>query len=132
MHNTLTIISLGLYLLACALPAYKLDNSTYQPGVGCLIVGILAILYNATAFMAWLANIPYFVGVIFNFYPHTKVPIWVIVAQCIGLAMSFGAFGVKKFLLDEAGHESNATITYGAFVWIIAMALMLVASFFRR
>lgn len=131
MRIALIFISLGLYILSCALPPYKLDNGGYYgPGLMCLLLGVFSIGLNGFAFLAWLANFPYWFGAISNFF---KWPVnLIITVQAVGLLLSLGAFAVTKVTLNEAGTEASASITYGAFVWMLSMFLMMVASILKK
>ena len=121
--------SLALYALACALPAYSSRRNNYSfRGIACLLVGALSLFYDTAAFIAWLANIPYFIAVFANF--SGKPSTWVFTVQIIGCVASLTAVLVDKMMLNESGSEISVNFSSGGLLWLLSMALMLAASFY--
>lgn len=123
MHFYLLLTSALLYLIACYLPAYRgIEHKDYSmPGFGCLMIGILAFMYNMLAWFAWLANI--FYGLAWLFY-YLNRPITAFVLSIIAVGLSFFSLSVKEMLLNEAGHKTTVRTGIGLYVWIASLVLL--------
>jgi hypothetical protein len=113
--------SLLLFLIACALPAARLENGTVWPGGQMLLSGALGALFGQ---FAWYANLLYFLTLIFVALGRRRVAL-VLSFGPILLALDMLAFPGTEILLDEGGVNKTRVLALlpGAWVWLAALTL---------
>lgn len=125
------VASLIAYLVACVLPAYTGESQgTKYNGVMCLFFGWMGIFYNYLMFLAWLANIPFFIGLFMFWYDKSKTIM--IILLIISVVLGSLAFTVKKILVNEAGHETQVTMGLGVYLWLASFIILLIGIFFTK
>ena len=122
-------ISLGLYLLACSLPALDMRKDGPSAGALILMAGWLGIFAGV---FAWYANPLWALGVIFAAL-RKRTP-----AIVFGvLALPLAATVFSDLGRELPGDEGNATKTAivrllpGAYVWFLSLLSLPVAAAFR-
>lgn len=138
VKKLLVIISLLFYVVACCITAYKTPPVTGADGISqsggmlgiiCLVFGWLSFTTGFTAFVAWLANFPYFINVVIVLVSKKmSLRIVSVLLAVISLFLSFGAFGVSEIMKDEGGNMEAVTFGPGLFLWIISFAIMVAAA----
>ncbi len=138
IKKILVIVSFLFYVVACCITAYKtptevgadgVSQSGGMLGITCLAFGWLSFTTGFTAFVAWLANFPYFINVVIVLISKKmSLRIVSVLLAVISLFLSFGAFGVSQIMKDEAGNMETVTLGPGLFVWVISFVIMIVAA----
>jgi hypothetical protein len=131
MKTGFLIASVISYLIASVLPAYtgESQGSKYQ-GSMCLFFGWLSILYNYLMFLAWFANIPFFISILMYWYNKSKTTMIILLILAIGLGAL--AFTVKKILINEAGTETTVSIGLAVYFWLASFIILLVGALFLK
>jgi len=130
IKKILVIVSLLFYVVACCITAYK-DTAAEGGLIGilCLVFGWLSFTSGFAAFVAWLANFPYFINVVMVLTSKkTSTRIVSTMLAIISLFLSFGAFGVSEVMKDEGGTMQAVSFGPGLFVWMISFLIMVVAA----
>lgn len=130
IKKILIIVSLLFYVVACCITAYK-DTASEGGLIGilCLVFGWLSFTSGFAAFVAWLANFPYFINVVMVLTSKkTSTRIVSTMLAIISLFLSFGAFGVSEVMKDEGGTMQAVSFGPGLFVWMISFLIMVVAA----
>ncbi|MBS1493415.1 MAG: hypothetical protein JST55_07890 [Bacteroidetes bacterium] len=126
----LVLVSIFFYLISIFSPAYigmQSDNS--WNGFMCLGFGWMALVFNPSAFFAWLANFPYYVNVVmvlFSKRTWSRVVTSIIAVVTVSLAL--GAFDVTELMRDEGGHTELAAYGLGLYLWFFSILIMVVAA----
>lgn len=130
IKKILVIVSLLFYVVACCITAYK-DTAAEGGLIGilCLVFGWLSFTSGFAAFVAWLANFPYFINVVMVLTSKkTSTRIVSTMLAVISLFLSFGAFGVSEIMKDEGGTMQAVSFGPGLFLWMISFLIMVVAA----
>lgn len=130
VKKILVIVSLLFYIVACCINAYK-DTSAEGGllGIICLAFGWLSFTSGFAAFVAWLANFPYFINIVMVLVSkRISLRIVTILLAVISLFLSLGAFGVSEIMKDEGGTMQSVTFGPALFVWIVSFLIMLAAA----
>jgi hypothetical protein len=117
-----------IWALALLLPAYK--GSVSVEGFFCFILGWSMLVMNTIAFLAWLANLPFFIAfILFAFGKKRTSAKTAFILSVIAFAFSLGALMV--FELPTSPHKSSEEVSlyYGTFVWIFSMAFLALVTF---
>lgn len=114
----------GLWLVALALPAYTDDT----PGIGALIFGWMLLFDGSTlGFIAWLANIPFAVGIfMFMIGRRSGVIQGAMILAIIAMVFSFGAFTVEE--VPTYGGSSDVSPYLGCYTWAIANMVLMIGT----
>ena len=130
IKKILVIVSFLFYVAACCIIAFKdtaAEGGLY--GFMCLLFGWLSFTSGFAAFVAWLANFPYFINVVLVLIG--KKP-WMRLAttmlSIVSLFLSFGAFGVSQVMKDEGGNVQTVSLGPGLFVWMVSFIIMIAAA----
>ena len=130
IKKILVIVSFLFYVVACCITAYKdpvADGGIL--GITCLGFGWLSFTSGFAAFVAWLANFPYFINlVIVLVSKKMSLRIVSVLLAVISLFLSFGAFGVSEIMKDEGGNMQTVSLGPGLYVWVISFVIMIVAA----
>lgn len=130
IKKIIAIISLLFYVVACCITAYKdpvADGGIL--GIICLAFGWLSFTSGFAAFVAWLANFPYFLNVVLVLIgKKTWMRFATAMLAVVSLFLSFGAFGVSEVMKDEGGNMQAVTFGPGLFLWVISFIIMIVAA----
>lgn len=131
VKKILVIVSLLFYIVACCINAYN-DKAAEggMLGIICLLFGWLSFTSGFAAFVAWLANFPYFINVVMVLTgKKTSARIVSTMLAIISLFLSFGAFGVSEIMKDEGGTMQAVSFGPGLFLWMISFLIMIAAAF---
>lgn len=120
----LLVVSVLLFIFACSLPVYYSDNGNEYSGFSALIVGWVQFFHNPVIFVAWFANIFYFISLICGFF--RKLYVMNILIIVVGLFLSLLSFLPESFMTDEGGTISDVRTGFGVYVWIFAFFLMMI------
>jgi len=130
VKRILVIGSVLFFIIACASTAFK--GTTEEGGLSgiiCLAFGWISFTSGFSAFVAWLANFPYLINIVMVFTGRkTTFRIISVVLALMSLFLSFGAFGVTEIMKDEGGNMEAVTFGPGFFLWLLSIAVMLIAS----
>jgi len=130
IKKILVLVSVLFYVVACCLIAFKdtaAEGGLY--GIICLLFGWLSFTSGFAAFVAWLANFPYFINVVLVLISKkTSVRIVTTMLAVISLFLSFGAFGISEVMKDEGGTMQPVSFGPGLFLWIISFIIMIIAA----
>ncbi|MBS1493414.1 MAG: hypothetical protein JST55_07885 [Bacteroidetes bacterium] len=130
IKKILVIVSMLFYVVACCINAYndKIADGGLL-GIICLLFGWLSFTSGFAAFVAWLANFPYFINVVLVL---TGKKTWMRIAttmlSIVSLFLSFGAFGVSQIMKDEGGNMQDVSFGPGLYLWMISFLIMIVAA----
>lgn len=130
VKKILVIISFLFYVVACCITAYK-DTAAEGGllGIICLLFGWLSFTSGFAAFVAWLANFPYFINVILVLIgKKTWMRLATTMLAVVSMFLSFGAFGVSEIMKDEGGTMQSVSFGPGLFVWIVSFIIMIAAA----
>jgi hypothetical protein len=130
VKKILVTVSLLFYVVACCLIAFK-DTAADGGllGIICLLFGWLSFTSGFAAFVAWLANFPYFLNVVLVLAgKKTWMRIATTMLSIVSLFLSFGAFGVSQIMKDEGGTMQDVSFGPGLFLWMISFLIMITAA----
>lgn len=123
-------LSAVCFVVACSQPAIRLENGTIWDGSYVLLFGWFGLVYFQ---FAWLANV---------IYPASLLCLalgWRLAASLVAAVQVFVACDMLSFpgaviYLDEAGVNKSAVAGFsmGAWVWLAALALPLLAILLPR
>lgn len=112
-----------LWIVALELPAYS-DGTN---GLMCFFFGWLMISDNTFAFLAWLSNFPFLLGVLMYFFGKSRrVLRTATLLFLIAALLSFCALPLVK-IEDPRGIPVVVHATYGTYLWMISCIGMLIA-----
>jgi hypothetical protein len=120
-----------LWAIALFLPAYIFpagDGSSAKEsmlGIWCFVFGWFALFTNPLAFLAWLANIPFW-KTYFEFVSGAPIKKGMVVFAAAALLLSLSALAITELANNEGGVSNSAYPSIGAFVWIASMLTLLV------
>ena len=116
-----TVLVLMLWLIALAAEAYS--NGTR--GVTCFIFGWSMAFDNFFAFLAWLANIPFFIAYfMYAFSSKKNIQTIALVFASFAFLASFGAFAVTELRDELFSSRTPVDVSYGAFIWMGSLFLL--------
>ncbi|MGC4016245.1 MAG: hypothetical protein QM755_17240 [Luteolibacter sp.] len=115
-------ITLGIFGLACALPAYHLQNGDRWLGAQVLLMGWMGLFFGQ---LGWCANLLYFPAII-----TLLCRCWKITTILAGLAFLIGlhsfALANREIPLDEGGVNKTTVAAIGAApaVWLASIVVL--------
>ena len=112
-----------LWIVTLGLPAYSDGTS----GSMCFFFGWLMISDNTFAFLAWLSNFPFLLGVLMYFFGKSRrVLRTATILFVIAALLTFCALPLVK-IEDSRGISVVVHATYGTYLWMISCIGMLIA-----
>jgi len=132
--NTLLLVSLALFVLACAMPALEFKNSK---GVHDVMLGLRALVVGWSgvfaAVMAWYANPFYLLGVVLAYF---RQPMLAALAGLVVIAIAVTVFSVVgRELPGDEGNVTKTTVIKllpGCYVWLTSMILLPIAALVQK
>jgi hypothetical protein len=122
----LLVTSLVLYLVSMFLPAYYSPESRHEWfGYECLFFSLVGLLMSPKfVYTAFFANFPYFIRLFLQFRKgSSKTKIFL---SATALILAINCFKVKQLIRDEGGQAHNVNLSFGGFIWLLAIGLILI------
>jgi hypothetical protein len=123
LKSIFSAVAGGLWLVALALPAYTDDT----PGLGALIFGWIMLFDETSAFIGWLANFPFAVGIfMFIFGRRPGVIRASFILSIVAMVFSFAAFNVDNI----PNFMGNVSVSphIGCYTWAIAIMTFMIGT----
>lgn len=129
-HNVQRFFTWAVPLLwgvALVLPAYS--NGTR--GFTCLTMGWGALIMgNLKAFLAWLANVPFFLAYRRYVWQKGSLKVTIVIAL-IAVFLSLTGLLLNDLEENEGGSLHRVTPSYGALLWFGSMVILMFGCIYR-
>ncbi len=120
------LASFCIYLLACCLHSFKSkqNGELLYLGVTNLFFGVFSLFTDAFSFIAWCANIPYFIVLFFAYFYPQYHSIWLLFLSVLSIILGSSIFKINTLLYNEGGTTIKVRPYIGAFLWWLSMWLI--------